>query len=89
MAVFSLLMASDCNDIEGSLERFGQQTAIAVPRYDENISGTFRFDRKRGCLVSMSTSGRLHFDLNMVVSGNSVESHSDTEIRTSFDLLSQ
>lgn len=89
VAAFSLQMADDYKDISGEIDQGGQQTDISIPKYNEDMSGSFEFDQKRGCLVSMTGASRLHFDLNMVVAGNSGEGHNDSAERISLKLLPQ
>lgn len=87
VAVFSLSMSSDNKDLTGHMDQMGQQNMIEMPEQVHSINGTFQFDQKQGCLVSLSESENGRVDMNMVIQGNSANGHTEEEQTISMTLI--
>lgn len=88
VACFTLYESDNCKDLGGYLDQLGQQTIIDVPEHTGSMNIAFKFDQKRGCLISTKESFRTHDDTTMMIQGNPAESHSESQMDVSITLVS-
>ncbi len=85
---FGLFESDNYQHLGGYMDQSGQQTTLDFPERNESMNGVFHFDQKLGRLIDMSKNSSMQDSVNWMSQGNPATAHDDTEIQTSFRLIS-
>ena len=89
IASFTLNEMDVTKDVSAYLDQSGQRASILIPEHHERMDATYRFDQKRGCLISMTKSDRRQDTMSMILQGTSMETHLQTDTDISITLITQ
>jgi hypothetical protein len=81
-------VASNWKDIMGSIEQLGQSTTLNISELNHNNSGKIQFNSARGCILNISSEGKIHISADLLIQGNSVSTTVDIQDDTKYELLS-
>jgi len=86
VATFTKADACHLQNLGGYFEQMGQKSSLNVSQFDQNSSGTFHFDPKRGVLLDAKSNDSGTVAVEMLVQGNAATSHLDMQMEMQMTL---